>query len=335
VKLLLDLGAHANYTKSFSPDSDHKPILVALSKCSSISNGIVKLLVERGANVNSEEVLHGFIESSNQCTFSNEETAKLFFDHGANFRVWDYIGKTALNRNNKKALIELLVASSLTLGKVDGWGREVLDALVTKKVSIGRAEQLRQLLDLDAHIIYRITAGPALLQSVLSDDTESYGCDLDEPHEPCFSFIYNTVKHLLGYGAYGTIGDSEGETPIHKTDSKRLIQLLLAHGEKLNTVDSYGQTPLHAMTYGASKAMVKSIKLLLKHGADITAKNADDNTPLHLAVLTSEWEVVKLLIDHGADRGARNSGGETPMDLLSRRRSHREQFAFNRNKREI
>jgi hypothetical protein len=63
VKLLLDLGAHANYTKSFSPDSRHKPILLALFKCSSISNGIVKLLVERGANVNSEELLHGFIEA--------------------------------------------------------------------------------------------------------------------------------------------------------------------------------------------------------------------------------------------------------------------------------
>ncbi|KAJ6186965.1 hypothetical protein N7519_001873 [Penicillium mononematosum] len=333
VKLLLDLGAHANYTKSFSPDSEHKPILLALFKCSSISNGIVKLLVERGASVDSEEVFHGFIETSNQCTFSNEETAKLFFDHGASLRVWDYIGKTVLNRNNKKALIELLVACSPAPGKVDGWGREPLDALVAKRNSTGRAELLRQLLDLDAHITYPITAGPAPLQSVVSDDTESYGCDPDVAHEPCFSFIYNTVKHLLSYGAYGTTGDSEGQTPLHKTDNKRLMELLLAYGEKVNTVDSYGQTPLHAMTYGASKAMVEPIKLLLKHGADIAAKNADDNTPLHLAVLTSDWEVVKLLIDHGSDRNARNSEGETPMDLLSRRRSSREQFSFNRSKK--
>ena len=113
----------------------------------------------------------------------------------------------------------------------------------------------------------------------------------------------------------------------------RFVKLILANGAKVNVMDSYGQSPLHAMTYGATKAMVETIRLLLKHGADIAAKDADDNTPLHLAMPTSEWEVVKLLIAHGADRNARNFDGETPMDLLSRRRCYRKLFSLNRNKK--
>ena len=63
VELLLDLGAHCNdINYGFSPDM---PLLLALFKCSSISNGVVKLLVERGARGSSKDVLDGFIETSN------------------------------------------------------------------------------------------------------------------------------------------------------------------------------------------------------------------------------------------------------------------------------
>ncbi|OQD66975.1 hypothetical protein PENPOL_c004G06475 [Penicillium polonicum] len=331
VELLLDLGAHCNNTGSrFSPDM---PLLLALLNCSSISNGIVKLLVERGSSVSSEDVLYGFIKTSNRCAFSNEETAKLLVDHGAYSSALDYISTTVLSNNNKKALIELLVACELPLNKMTDWGR-------INQTFEGRAKLMERLLDLDATTKYRTAFGPTRECDSDEDDLNGLsqlGCLISDskPEKPadetCVSFIHQSVKFLLSYGD-GGIADSEGKTPLYKTDNKDLVNLILAHGVEVNMVDSYGQTPLHAMTYGASKAMVGTIKLLLSHGANITAKNADGNTPLHLAVLTSAWEVVQLLLRHGADLDRRNQNGETPMDLLCRRR-HRQQLPFNRNER--
>ncbi|KAJ5208177.1 hypothetical protein N7449_002556 [Penicillium cf. viridicatum] len=331
VELLLDLGAHCNYTGSrFSSDM---PLLLALFKCSSISNGVVKLLVERGASVSSKDVLYGFIGTSNRCAFSNEETAKLLVDHGAYSSALDYISTAVLSNINKKALIELLVACRLPLNKINGWGR-------INETFEGRAKLMEQLLDLDATTQYRTTFSPT--RECDSDEDELNGLGrfrgpISDPkpkkpgYETCVSFIHKSVKLLLSYGDGGIV-DNEEQTPLYKTDNKHLVKLILAHGVEVNMVDSYGQTPLHAMTYGAAKAMAGTIKLLLNYGADITAKNADDNTPLHLAVQTSAWEVVQLLLRHGADLDSRNQNGETPMDLLCHPR-HREQFPFNRNKK--
>ncbi|KAF4760633.1 hypothetical protein HAV15_007014 [Penicillium sp. str.  len=331
VELLLDLGAHCNDIKyRFSPDM---PLLLALFKCSSISNGVVKLLVERGASVSSKDVLDGFIETSNRCSFSNEETAKLLVDHGAYSGALDYISTTVLGSNNKKALIELLVACGLPLNKINGWGR-------INETSEGRAILMERVLDLEAITKYRIPFGPTRECDSDEDDfngLDQFGCPISDPnpekpaYETCVSFIHKSVKLLLGCGD-GGIPDSEEQTPLYKTDNKHLVKLILAHGVEVNMVDSYGQTPLHAMIYGASKAMVGTIQLLLNHGADINAKNADDNTPLHLAIQTSAWEVVQLLLRHGADLDSRNQNGESPMDLLCHRR-HRKQFSFNRNKK--
>lgn len=199
---------------------------------------------------------------------------------------------------------------------------------------------VEQLLDLDAATKYRIPFGPT--RECDSDEDEFnglhlFGCPISDPnpgkpaYETCVSFIHKSAKLLLGFGDGGT-ADGEEQTPFYKTDNKHLAKLILAHGVEVNMVDSYGQTPLHAMTYGASKAMVGAIQVLLNHGADLTAKNADYNTPLHLAAQSSEWEIVQLLLQHGADLDSRNQNGESPMDLLCHRR-HRNQFSFNRNKK--
>lgn len=331
VELLLDLGARCNHSESSFPPG--MPLVLALFKCSSISNGVVKLLVERGASVSSKDVLDGFIETSSRCSFSNEETAKLLVDHGAYSSALDYISTTVLSNDNKKALIELLVACGLPLNKINGWGR-------INETSEGRAILMERLLDLDATTKYRTLFDPT--RECDSDEDEfngldQFGCPISDPkpekpaYETCVSFIHKSVKLMLGCGDWG-IADSEGQTPLYKTDNKHLLKLILAHGAEVNMVDPYGQTPLHAMTYGASKTMVGAIQLLLDHGAALTAKNADDNTPLHLAVQTSAWEVVQLLLRHGADLDSRNQNGESPMDLLCHRRD-REQFSFNRNKK--
>lgn len=241
VELLLDLGARCNHSESSFPPG--MPLLLALFKCSSISNGIVKLLVEHGASVSSKDVLDGFIETSSRCSFSNEETAKLLVDHGAYSSALDYISTTVLSNDNKKALIELLVACGLPPNKINGWDR-------INETSKGRTILMERLLDLDATTKYRTPFGPT--RECDSDEDEfngldQFGCPIPDPkpekpaYETCVSFIHKSVKLLLGCGDWG-IADSEGQTPIYKTDNKHLVKLILAHGVEVNMVDSCSNT---------------------------------------------------------------------------------------------
>ncbi|KAJ5162883.1 uncharacterized protein N7500_004713 [Penicillium coprophilum] len=355
VKLLLDVGANPNWP-GYSPGSStfsHPPLELALDTCSLISDGTVKLLVERGANVRDKDFLHAFTNASNRCTVYHGETAKHLLDHGANISVRDSLGRSILTKARKRDLIQLYVARGLSPNDVDGSGKTLLGALATEEASESRAELMKVLLELGADVNSRSPCGLTPLHSIFSyrpkprgydsegyefDGFDRYGRPMAKPgpespdSEIDLSFVHKTAKLLLTYGADVSARDDEKQTAIYKTDSRSLVELLLAHGAEVNLVDAYGQTPLHTMIYGASPAMVETIKLVLSHGADLHAENGDGNTPLHLASLTSSWEVVKLLLHHGADRNHRNVNGETTLDLLARRRRHREQFPFNRDK---
>lgn len=109
---------------------------------------------------------------------------------------------------------------------------------------------MERLLDLDATTKYRTPFGPT--RECDSDEDEfngldQFGCPIPDPkpekpaYETCVSFIHKSVKLLLGCGDWG-IADSEGQTPIYKTDNKHLVKLILAHGVEVNMVDSCSNT---------------------------------------------------------------------------------------------
>ncbi|OQE01756.1 hypothetical protein PENVUL_c041G06291 [Penicillium vulpinum] len=282
VKLLLDSGTNSNWPESpfGSFVSSCEPLALALDTCRLISDGTVKLLVERGADMSAEDVLHTFTDTSNQCTISHGGAAEFLLDHGANLSSRDSLGRSILTKARKRDLIQVFIARGLNPDDVDESGKTLLDALATEEASETRIEMMKH-----------------------------------PDYETHFSFVRKTAKLLLSYGADLSIRDDEEQILLYKTDTKSLVELILDYGAGVNVVDSYGQTPLHTMVYGASRDKVETIKLLLDNGADLGAENADGNTSLHLASLTSSWDVVKLLLQHGADQSSRNLNGETPMDL--------------------
>ncbi|CAG8313322.1 unnamed protein product [Penicillium nalgiovense] len=353
VKLLLDSGATLDWSEYYFAKLGG-PLETALHTCTSISDGNVKLLVERGANVSAKNVLRVLTVTSNRCTVSHGEIAKFLLDHGADLSSRDHYGRSVLLKANKKDLIQLFIDRGLSPNDVDKCGQTLLNTLAAKEASETRVELMKVLLDLDANVNCRSPSGPTPLLSVFSYrrkqceyDSDGYVIDRHDQHgdivtpepeslddETYFAFVHKTAKLLLSHGADVRVRDGKDQTVLYKTDNKSLVELILTYGAEVNVVDIYGQTPLHAITYGASEATVGTIEVLLKHGADTSAKNADDNTPLHLAVLTSAWQVVKLLLDHGADRDSRNSDGKSPMDLLAHRRHHREKFLVDKHWRD-
>jgi ankyrin repeat protein len=94
------------------------------------------------------------------------------------------------------------------------------------------------------------------------------------------------------------------------------VQLLLAHGAKVNTSTTQGQTAL--MSAVQSGGTVAIIRMLLDHGADVNAKTRDKETVLMVAAQWQHPEFVKLLLEHGADCNARDKSGDTAIMFAKR-----------------
>ena len=95
-------------------------------------------------------------------------------------------------------------------------------------------------------------------------------------------------------------------TPLHWVKSKRVAELLIAHGAKVNARGRIGLTPLHL---ARSKEIAQ---VLIAHGAGVNARCDDGSTPLHCE---SDKEIAELLITAGADVNARNNKGQTPLQV--------------------
>lgn len=95
-----------------------------------------------------------------------------------------------------------------------------------------------------------------------------------------------------------------GDTPVAfscKTDSNRVLKVLIQHGADLNLSNCDKETPLHI---ACSKGCLKTVILLIEAGADVNVKDLSEWTPLHEAAKSGSAEVCKYLLEHDADATA-------------------------------
>jgi serine/threonine-protein phosphatase 6 regulatory ankyrin repeat subunit B len=93
-----------------------------------------------------------------------------------------------------------------------------------------------------------------------------------------------------------------------------IIELLIAHGARVDQLDDNGQTPLHmaaVYNYGAA------VQALLKAGSRVDCVNAGGDTPLMEAANTGNAGMVKLLAKK-ADVNLANLHGDTALMLAAR-----------------
>ena len=117
--------------------------------------------------------------------------------------------------------------------------------------------------------------------------------------------------------------DRKRKTPLHMAagvDQVAAMEVLGAHGAKVDAKDITGMTPLHvAAMYGRRGAAV----WLLDHGAAVGAVDDFGDTPLHTAAVFGRGHTVTLLVARGAALDARNADGLTPRELTVRGRHER------------
>lgn len=126
---------------------------------------------------------------------------------------------------------------------------------------------------------------------------------------------------LLEATADPAIGDSKGNTPLHKaTIAKNLqmVETLLAINTdedewcKVNATTSDGCTAAYFAAFQGSDDI---LRVLIDFGANINLASSKNISPLHRAVSGNRVETVKFLLEHGANVNHADDAGRTALHL--------------------
>lgn len=114
---------------------------------------------------------------------------------------------------------------------------------------------------------------------------------VDEEFENNFAAI---AKLLIAKGANVNVRTDNGDTPLHKAWSKKIIELLISKNAEINALNIDGETPLHR---AVMRSDYNKVELLVLKGAKVNIVDRRKNTALDLA---EKAEITRLLIKHGA-----------------------------------
>ena len=286
IDLLLDHGADIQ-AKNY-----HNTSVLTLAVAAGNDHGVIKALLERGADPNSGKTTYGDTPLSIAVQVSaydgNSEIVRLLLESGAD--------ATERYGDNGVTLLHL-------------YYYDLFESSSSSDDAAPSPEIVRLLLahgcDASATPEDDFLGGSILFWALFSGAPES-----------------EIIRLLLQHGANVAATLQGGATPLHSapfTGSTEVTSVLLEYGADVSARDEYGETPLH---YAMRSDAVGVVRLLLERGADASAPNHDGDTPLHLATrwydheTRARAEIVALLIEYGSDTNAANSDGDTPCDMI-------------------
>jgi serine/threonine protein kinase len=268
VKLLIEKGADVN-----AQDHSDETALMHTNELK-----IAKLLIEKGADVN--------IQDANGRTALmhtiNKEIAKLLIEKGADVNMQGNDGKTALMEARNKEIAELLISKGANVNIQDRSGQTAL--METNHLNIAEL-LIAKGADVDTQNIYGRTA---LMRANHLQD----------------------VELLIEKGANVNTQDKNGETALMHANSLEIAELLIKKGADVNAQDKNGQTALMYTNF------LEIAELLIEKGADVHAQDENGETALFSAIERSSYEIVALLVANGADVNAKNKNNQSVLDFL-------------------
>lgn len=335
VECLLNQGAHihSSHSHSLCMGSGSEPIVAwqlasPLHAATASSHlNTVKLLVERGADVNVQDE-HGNTALQTAVTEGSSGIVEILLDYGANPNIAEPQGGAlhiaaqqghvdiAKQLIDKKAILDLRAPSGTTpLHMAAQKGHvKVVKLLCTSGANMnpqsrGGTTPLYQAarnghLDIAAYLIgegvdinLQTKYGKAALHTAIAN---------------CHSEIASMLIH-----AGATLNPTvKGLTPLHLAASSGisgLIVPLIQAGADRDAPSHDGSTPLHEAVF---KGHPTVIDLLLEFGAVVKADN-QGWTPLHYAARGGWLAVMNRLLEAGVDLHARDGSGWTPLHLAA------------------
>jgi ankyrin repeat protein len=264
--------------------------------------------------------------------YSHNDVAKFLMDHGANPRLWDVYGRTALYvAVDKKeggtaggfgggagrgapgaagAGGRGAGAGAFGRGAVAG-GRganrggggpavsdmDIINALLAAGVDTNPQLSMRRPSGQGGRFSDPLlsTGTTPLFRAVMNNDMEVVSALLDKGANPNI-FAMGTTPFLLAAGVnpYGSRGGGGGgaAAPVPNT---KLLDVLIQHGADVNT----------------------QVTGVLSYSARIsrTVSNTEGSSALHAAVQSGRADMVRYLLDHGARTDLKDRSDRTPLDV--------------------
>src|SRR6266702_3947949 len=278
-----------------------------------VAFGLAQLLLEHGADVNSQDRYNVTPLHVASCK-DLFELARMFLDHGANPNSKGNKGQTPLHSLVKHSRN----FSSSGLGLAQLLLKHGADVNAQDKNNVtrlhlasheGQFEIARMLLGHGANPNAVDDQGRTPLHRLSAGD--NYGCqELD------------LVELLLKCGADMNAQDKNNVTRLHLASREgqfEIVRMLLGHGANPKAMNDQGQTPLHLLSEGFydSQDVLYSVELFLKCGADVNARDKHNVTPFYLALERGKLEIALILFRNGANVNAEYSKGNTSYLLAA------------------
>jgi len=278
IKYLLDADVSPNKDKYFNLNqiskSSFTPLSDVVAFCKSIKP--VKLLVSRGANINSSE-----IPLNSAIYFNKIDVSKYLIDNGAN-----------VNAGDKHNIYPIDLSVAMYKG-------EILDYLLQHHVLInvrhGNTTPLLEAINDNNH--------DAFLKLI------EHGADINFSNNQGLTPLMKAtakrdidiVSLLIKHGAdvnsdsyhFGKYSATALDLAVNNNDLT-ITQLLIQHGADVNKPNNCGITPLMA---AAGNGNLKMVKLLVNNGVIISAVAMHGGTALSWAGFGKHWEVANYLRD--------------------------------------
>lgn len=272
--------------------------LIVLASSSNLPE-IVKLLIERGANVNQ------YLEHEKNVTplyisvvRKHREVANLLLANGAVLDPYSaaFLGKVEVVKDYLEQNGDISVGKyqGITLIHTAAWNNqlEMTQYLITCGAKVNSQDDYGRT---PLHFAASNPEGIKLIELLIDN-----GAKLDAIANRSFTISGN--KCLNG-------------TPLHvaaRLNYPDIAEALIIRGANINATYMRGKTPLHTAVW--SKNNFEVVKVTIDRGADINAyEKSQGKTPLHRVAYYGHTDIAELLILNGAKVNFRNFSGYTPL----------------------
>jgi ankyrin repeat protein/truncated hemoglobin YjbI len=247
---------HPELVNAIDPADDFQEVSLLCHAVSGGSAGAVKLLLERGAQVER----HSGKLLTLAVVMNRVDLVKLLIDHGADVQRVGLLGRLD---DAERPVADLLIARGK---KVPAW---MLPRACRPDVSSNELHRVRVLLDYGASL----------------DDRGRYG--LTALHYAVRGGKLPLIELLLQRGARADALDEDGLTPLmhlsktrSRADPVPVMELLAASGA---SIDARDETQTTLLMHFARQGNEGAVRWLLVHGADRNARNKSGKTAAQIA----------------------------------------------------
>ncbi|ETS77277.1 hypothetical protein PFICI_11151 [Pestalotiopsis fici W106-1] len=286
VRLLVSHGARVDNSRGFK-------LLAEASAKGHLD--IVKLMVEKGANVERDNEFVAFTPLSSAAKFGHLDIVKFLVEKGADPNCHDYAFHTPLflaAEHGHFRIVKFLVEKGADPnGHKHGYGTPLSSAARSGHLEI-------------IEFLIRKGADP--------NHSSAYGSALSFASQ---SGHLDVVKLLIEEGANPDASNNHDQTPFSlaaKYGHLEVVKFLAGLGASSDRPDKSGQTPL---SLAAEYGHLEVVKFVAGLGASSDRPDNSGMTPLSLAVKSGRFEVVEFLAENGAD--LKSSAGSISLFLAA------------------